>query len=65
MKVRYGQQEYEFTERLSVRRLLERLGLLPETVVVVKNGEIVTEDEMLDPGDEVELIRVVSGGISI
>jgi len=64
MKVRYGQQEYEFTERMSVRKLLERLGVLPETVVVVKNDEIVTEDEMLDLEDEVELIRVVSGGFS-
>ncbi len=63
MKVRYGQQEYEFTERMSVRKLLERLGVLPETVVVVKNDEIVTEDEMLDVEDEVELIRVVSGGV--
>ena len=63
MKVRYGQQEYEFTERMSVRKLLEQLGVLPETVVVIKNDEIVTEDEMLDVEDDVELIRVVSGGV--
>jgi len=64
MKVRYGQQEYEFTERMSVRTLLEKLDVLPETVVVVRNDEIVTEDEWLDVEDEVELIRVVSGGVS-
>jgi thiamine biosynthesis protein ThiS len=63
MKVRYGQQEYEFTERMSVRKLLEQLGVLPETVVVIKNDEIVTEDEVLDVEDDVELIRVVSGGV--
>lgn len=63
MRVRYGQQEYEFAERMSVRKLLERLGVLPETVVVVRNEEIVTEDELLDVNDEVELIRVVSGGL--
>jgi thiamine biosynthesis protein ThiS len=62
MRVRYGQQEYEFAERMRVRALLEKLGILPETVVVVRNEEIVTEDEWLDVEDDVEVIRVVSGG---
>ncbi|GBC77500.1 hypothetical protein HRbin08_00978 [bacterium HR08] len=62
MRVRYGQQEYEFSERMRVRALLEKLNVLPETVVVVRNEEIVTEDDWLDVEDEVELIRVVSGG---
>ncbi len=62
MKVRYGDREYEYRERLTVRQLLDRLGVLPETVVVVVNEEIVTEDEMLEDDDQVELVRVVSGG---
>ncbi len=62
MRVRFGKKEFEFSERMSARCLLERLEVLPETVVVVKNEEIITEDEMIEPGDEVELIRVISGG---
>lgn len=62
MKVRYGDKEFTFDQRLPARRLLEQLEVLPETVVVTKNNEIVTEDEMLEVGDEVELIRVISGG---
>lgn len=62
MKVRYGEREYEYQERMTARQLLDRLGILPETVVVVKNEEIVTEDEMLEVGDEIEVVRVVSGG---
>ncbi|RMG50721.1 MAG: thiamine biosynthesis protein ThiS [Acidobacteria bacterium] len=62
MKVRYGDKEYEFDRRMPARKLLEELNILPETVVVVKNDEIVTEDEMLDVGDEIELVRVISGG---
>lgn len=62
MKVHYGDREYEYHERMTARQLLDRLGVLPETVVVVKNEEIVTEDEMLEVGDEIELVRVVSGG---
>jgi sulfur carrier protein len=62
VKVRYGDKEFSFDQRLPARRLLEQLEVLPETVVVTKNNEIVTEDEMLEVGDEVELIRVISGG---
>ncbi|MCS6806797.1 MAG: MoaD/ThiS family protein [Acidobacteriota bacterium] len=62
MNVRYSDKEFSFDHRMTARQLLERLGVLSETVVVTKNGEIVTEDEMLEVGDEVELIRVISGG---
>lgn len=62
MKVRYGDKEYTFDQRMSARKLLQQLGVLPETVVVTKNDEIVTEDEMLEVDDQVELIRVISGG---
>jgi thiamine biosynthesis protein ThiS len=62
MKVRFGEKQFEFDKRMTAHKLLERLGVLPETVVVVKNDEIVTEDEMLEIDDDVELVRVVSGG---
>lgn len=62
MIVRYGDKEFTFDRRMPARKLLEQLSILPETVVVTKNEEIVTEDEMLEVGDEVELIRVISGG---
>ena len=62
MKVRMGKQEWEFSERMQVRDLLERLEVLPNMVVVVRNGETVTEDAWLEPGDEIEIIRVISGG---
>ena len=62
MKVRYGDKEFDFEKRMSALKLLRQLEILAETVVVTRNGEIVTEDEMLEVGDEVELIRVISGG---
>lgn len=61
MKARYGDREFEFDQRMPARKRLEQLNIWPETVVVVKNDEIVTEDEMVAVDDEVELIRVTSG----
>ena len=46
----------------TVSKLLAKLKLNPESVVVVKNNEIVTEDEPLSDSDSVELLSVVSGG---
>ena len=63
MIVRMGKQEWEFQEPMRVKDLLEKLQILPNMVVVVRNGEAVTEDAQLQPDDEVEIIRVISGGV--
>jgi sulfur carrier protein ThiS len=30
--------------------------------LAVRSGNLITEDEIIQPGDQIELIRVVSGG---
>ena len=46
----------------SAAKLLEKLKINPETVIIAKNGELVTEDEKLGDKDEVKLLSVISGG---
>ena len=46
----------------NVVELLKKFDINPETVLVVKNGEIVQEDETIFDGDEVKLLSVISGG---
>ncbi|MFH1073152.1 MAG: MoaD/ThiS family protein [Nanoarchaeota archaeon] len=46
----------------SVSKLLAKLKINPESVVVAKNKGIVTEDEIISDSDSVELLSVVSGG---
>jgi sulfur carrier protein ThiS len=46
----------------SVEELMKKLSVNPEAVLVVKNGEVVTEDAELDDNDDVEFVSVVSGG---
>lgn len=46
----------------TVRDLLERLQLNPETVLVVRGAELLTRDARLEEDDEVEVRPVVSGG---
>ena len=46
----------------SVKELLEKLNINPETVLVVRNNEVITEDENLDDDDSLEILSVISGG---
>lgn len=41
---------------------LEKIGVLPESVLAVRNGEMILEDEILKDGDVVKLVAVISGG---
>lgn len=45
-----------------VSDLLERLDLLPGTVLVIRGDRLLTDDDRLGPEDEIELRSVVSGG---
>ena len=42
--------------------LLARLGINPVEVIVLCNGRPVPEDEKVNGGGEIEIIRIVSGG---
>lgn len=46
-----------------VGALLRELGMLPGTVMVIRNNELMTEDERIADGDSVEIRRVISGGL--
>ena len=46
----------------TVNELLKELKLNKETVIVVRNGELVTEEESLKNSDKVKILSVVSGG---
>ncbi|UCD07504.1 MAG: MoaD/ThiS family protein [Candidatus Aenigmatarchaeota archaeon] len=49
-------------EKSSIENLLEKLEINPETVVVLKNGEVVPDFEMLSNKDRVEILDIVSRG---
>ena len=46
----------------TVLHLLEELNVNPETVLVVKNDEVLTNDNGLQDNDKITFLSVVSGG---
>jgi len=53
---------YEVKAGMSLLDALKKIDVVPESVIAVRNGEMITDDEILRPGDEVKLVAVISGG---
>jgi len=55
-------REVEVKGPKRVRDLLKELSLLPESVLVVRGDDLVTEDDTLNDEDHIEIRPVISGG---
>ena len=55
-------REVELRGRRRVRELLAELGVLPETVLVIRGRDLLTVDEVVSEDDVLELRPVISGG---
>jgi sulfur carrier protein len=55
-------REVEVKGPRRVREVLKELKLLPESVLVVRGDDLVTEDELLKDEDRIEIRPVISGG---
>ena len=62
MKIVYRDQQWELQGRRRVRDAIKEVGLVPQTVLAVRDGKLLTGDVMLNEDDEIKLIAVVSGG---
>jgi sulfur carrier protein len=62
LKVKFRDQTFEFDHEMTVRELIKELNLSPESTLVVRDDEVLTEDEKLRKDDEVRVISAISGG---
>lgn len=62
VKIILRDEEYEVRAGQSVRSALEKLQIPPEAVLATREGELITDDEILREGDVIKLVAVISGG---
>jgi sulfur carrier protein ThiS len=62
MKLTYRDREWNLQGRRRVRDAIKEVGLMPQTVLAVREGKLLTGDLMLEEDDEVKLVAVISGG---
>jgi thiamine biosynthesis protein ThiS len=66
MEIRLNGKAREVADGITVRRLLDELGLHPLRVAVQLNDEIIKRDRLeeviLKSGDTVEVLTIMAGG---
>jgi sulfur carrier protein ThiS len=62
VKLRNPDREVDVAGGRPVRDVLAELGVNPDTVLVIRAGELVTRETRLDDDDELEVRPVISGG---
>jgi sulfur carrier protein len=55
-------QEFEVKAGMALLDALKKSNIVPESVIATRNGEMITEDEILKDGDVIKLVAVISGG---
>jgi sulfur carrier protein ThiS len=61
-KIIYKSNAYETKHGMTVRKALEKLSIIPDSVLAIRSGELITDDEIIQVDDEIKLIPVISGG---
>jgi sulfur carrier protein ThiS len=62
VKIILRNQEFEVRAGMTLRDALRKCNILSETVIATRQGEMITEDEILKEGETIKLVAVISGG---
>ncbi len=62
MEITFRGKKWELKGGITARDALKKINIDPESVLIVVNDKLVTDDTVLKEGDQVKLVAVVSGG---
>jgi sulfur carrier protein len=54
--------QHEVKHGMTIRKALQKLDIEPDSVIITRNGELLTDDEILQQNDVIKLVPVISGG---
>lgn len=60
--LRNPRREVDVAGGRPVKEVLRQLGIVPETVLVIRGDTLITADQVVRDGDTIELRPVMSGG---
>jgi sulfur carrier protein ThiS len=62
-KIILRNKELVITHGMTVRKALQKLNIEPDSVLVTREGELITDDEIIKMDDVIKLVPVISGGL--
>ena len=60
--IKYRGKEHTVRANLPVIKAVKMLKIPLNSHLIIRNGELITEDELILPGDRIEMLPVISGG---
>ncbi len=55
-------KQIDLEGRRRVAEILQQLGFLPGTVMVIRNDQLICDSEFVEADDSIEIRNVISGG---
>ena len=55
-------RQHEMRAGIPIRKAMKVLQITPGSHLIIRRGELITDDEILQPGDVIKLMPVISGG---
>jgi sulfur carrier protein ThiS len=62
VKLTFRGQVFEIKAGITLRKAVEKLELNPHMVLGVREGKLITDDTILNEGEVIKLVAVISGG---
>jgi len=62
VKLILREKEYDVKPGMTLLSALQKIDVVPESVIATREGEMILDDEILHDGDVINLIAVISGG---
>jgi sulfur carrier protein ThiS len=58
----YRDKTWQVTAGSTIRHIIEKAGINPESVLPLRDGKLVNDATLTQDGDNIRLVAVVSGG---
>jgi sulfur carrier protein ThiS len=55
-------KEHKIKHGMTVRKALEKVSIEPDSVLAIRDGTLITDDEIINENDVIKLVPVISGG---
>jgi sulfur carrier protein ThiS len=62
VQITYREKTWEVKPGSTVRHIIEKAGLNPESILAVRDGKLISDATLTRDGDVIKLVAVVSGG---
>lgn len=58
----FRREEFAAKPGSTIRAAIKACGMNPETILATRDGQLITDEVVIRPGDRIKLVATISGG---